>query len=150
MVSQPEVTSRCAVLSSGPAAVMLVRLELVFTARPRRHPPLVLDPVKQPGNERIELMKRKLECARELDVVDAWRPKTRADCADVPRPCPLVSCRCNLHLDVDERGVVTIPTPDVPLEERQASCVLDVIGREPDGLERHHVGALLDSRAISS
>jgi hypothetical protein len=70
--------------------------------------------VKLPTDERIELMKGRLDYAAELDALDACRPKTRADCADVPRPCPFVSCRWNLYLDVDNRGVVTIPRPDVP------------------------------------
>ena len=29
-----------------------------------------------------------------------WRPRTRADCAEVPRPCPYVGCRHNLALEV--------------------------------------------------
>ena len=33
-----------------------------------------------------------------------WRPKTRADCVNVPRPCPYVSCRYNLYLDIDEES----------------------------------------------
>jgi hypothetical protein len=32
------------------------------------------------------------------------RPRVRADCLDVPRPCPFVSCRYNLFLDVGPNG----------------------------------------------
>ena|SRR5882757_525715 len=32
------------------------------------------------------------------------RPQTRADCAQQPRPCPWISCRYHLLLDVSENG----------------------------------------------
>lgn len=31
-----------------------------------------------------------------------WRPKTRADCAKVPRPCPYVGCKYNNYLHVHD------------------------------------------------
>lgn len=34
------------------------------------------------------------------------RPVTRGDCRDVPRPCPWVSCRFNLLLDVQPNGTI--------------------------------------------
>jgi hypothetical protein len=36
------------------------------------------------------------------------RPVTRADCANVPRPCPFLSCRCNLLADVLEDGSIAL------------------------------------------
>jgi hypothetical protein len=30
----------------------------------------------------------------------AWRPRTRGDCASVPRPCPYVGCKYHLGVDV--------------------------------------------------
>ena len=39
------------------------------------------------------------------------RPKTRADCLRVVRPCPWVSCRWNLALDVKPNGNVTLNFP---------------------------------------
>ena len=30
-----------------------------------------------------------------------WRPKTRGDCANVARPCPYVSCKYHLYIDVN-------------------------------------------------
>lgn len=128
-------------------ALSLVQLDLDFTRAPetppRRHLPLVLEPWTMSSDERIALMKNRLEYGRELDALDACRPKTRADCADVPRPCPFVSCRWNLYLDVDERGVITIPRPDVVPDERAESCALDLIEREPDGLETTQVAAVM-------
>jgi hypothetical protein len=39
------------------------------------------------------------------------RPKTRGECADIPRPCPFVSCRHHLALDISRRGVVLVTDP---------------------------------------
>lgn len=73
------------------------------------------------------------------------RPKTRGECADGPRPCPWVSCRQNLFLDVlgvngarrIEDGAIRLNMPrlepgEVPPEW---SCALDVADRGGMGLE---------------
>lgn len=65
------------------------------------------------------------------------RPTTRGECAGVPRPCPFVSCRHHLALDISRRGVVLVtdPTlrssvlPDETFDEitnPRPSCSLDV------------------------
>ena len=57
------------------------------------------------------------------------RPKTRGDCEFIPRPCPFVSCKYNLYLDVNPRtGKATINHPDIEPEDmgRECSCALDV------------------------
>lgn len=67
-----------------------------------------------------------------------WRPKTRADCADVPRPCPYVGCKHNLYLDVSEKtGNVKVNFPDREPEDMPAdrSCVLDITEAGPITLE---------------
>lgn len=56
----------------------------------------------------------------------AKRPRVRADCAVVPRPCPWVSCRHHLFLDVNENGSLRLNFPglevaDLPL----GGCALD-------------------------
>src|SRR5258708_1322825 len=35
--------------------------------------------------------------------LDATRPKLRGDCAEGERPCPYVSCKYNLYVDVNPR-----------------------------------------------
>jgi hypothetical protein len=35
------------------------------------------------------------------------RPKDRSECANIPRPCPFVSCQYNNYLDVDKQGKIT-------------------------------------------
>ena len=54
-----------------------------------------------------------------------WRPRTRADCANIPRPCPFVGCRYHLYLDVMKRGLV-FNFPDREVWELEHSCALDL------------------------
>ena len=65
------------------------------------------------------------------------RPKTRADCAQVPRPCPYVACKYSLYLDVSETGSIILNFPhlepgDMPPER---SCALDLAERGAMTLE---------------
>lgn len=54
-------------------------------------------------------------------------PATRGDCADGPRPCPLVSCRWHLYLDVNPKtGAIKLNFPDREVEDLAESCALDV------------------------
>ena len=58
---------------------------------------------------------------------DPDRPRTRGDCIDGPRPCPWVSCRHHLYLDVNERtGTIKLNQPSLEPEELEHSCALDV------------------------
>lgn len=52
-------------------------------------------------------------------------PLTRADCANVPRPCPYVSCRYNLYLDATPHGF-KLNFPGLEPWEMTNSCALDV------------------------
>ncbi len=55
------------------------------------------------------------------------RPTTRAQCADSPRPCPWVSCRYHLYLDVSrDTGAIKINFPDTDISELEQSCALDI------------------------
>lgn len=67
----------------------------------------------------------------ELDelgpLVDEPRPKTRAECVDSERPCPWVTCKHHLYLDINpETGSIKINFPDLEPWELQHSCALDV------------------------
>lgn len=68
------------------------------------------------------------------------RPKTRGECADVPRPCPFVSCRYHLYLDI-VRGQV-IPSTDKEPDEMEHSCSLDEADNE-EALSYGQIGALV-------
>jgi hypothetical protein len=55
------------------------------------------------------------------------RPHTRSECADGPRPCPHVSCRHHLYLDVNPTtGTIKLNFPDLEVWELAFTCALDV------------------------
>jgi hypothetical protein len=55
------------------------------------------------------------------------RPKTRRECIDGPRPCPHVSCRHHLYLDVNPHtGTIKLNFPDLEVWELGVSCALDI------------------------
>src|SRR5262245_61305530 len=63
------------------------------------------------------------------DAGDIERPKTRGECG-AERPCPWVSCRYHLYLDVNpETGVVKFNHPDKEVWELKESCALDIADR---------------------
>ena len=65
--------------------------------------------------------------ARMIARLREQRPKTRGDCADGARPCPWISCRHNLYIDVDPRtGALRLVFPDLEVHELVESCALDV------------------------
>jgi len=52
------------------------------------------------------------------------RPRTRADCKDAPRPCPFVSCKHHLYLDVSPRtGAIKMNFPDIDGPEEFLECL---------------------------
>lgn len=65
------------------------------------------------------------------------RPRTRGDCASVPRPCPWVSCRHSTYLHVTDAGSITFAHPGVEPEDvdPEKSCVLDITERGEQKLE---------------
>lgn len=80
-----------------------------------------------------------------------WRPRTRADCGTFPRPCPYVSCRHHLALDVNpHNGSIKVNHPcqdedglvDVNWDALPASCALDVA--EEGGLTLERVGEVMN------
>lgn len=71
------------------------------------------------------------------------RPTKREHCVDGPRPCPWVTCRYNLYLEVTRRGIVQFSKGEVPVEDipPHESCALDVADRGGISLEK--VAAIL-------
>jgi hypothetical protein len=65
------------------------------------------------------------------------RPKTRGDCANVPRPCPYVACKFSLYLDVSETGSIILNFPHLEPGEMHPdqSCALDLADRGAMTLE---------------
>ncbi len=82
-------------------------------------------------------IKRVTEDSRRINELlyperNFWRPKTRADCADVPRPCVYVGCKFNAFLTANYNGTIQVTQDCEPEDVPPAnSCVLDVAER-PD------------------
>lgn len=62
------------------------------------------------------------------------RPRQRSDCPTF-RPCPFVSCRYHLYLDVTRRGRLRINFPEKDLDDLEVTCALDVAEEGPKTLE---------------
>jgi hypothetical protein len=73
--------------------------------------------------------------ARRLTLVDPDRPRTRGDCVGGERPCPYVSCRHHLLLDVNENTGGIRANNGLELEELSETCALDVADRGGATLE---------------
>lgn len=90
------------------------------------------------------MTKRELEIGRLLYPENSyWKPRTRAECAEGPRPCPFVSCKHHLFVDVSARtGAIKLNFPDLDVWEMNESCALDVADRGGTTLE--DVGAIMN------
>src|SRR6478735_115923 len=90
------------------------------------------------------MTKRELEFGRLLyPETDYDKPRTRAECADGPRPCPFISCKHHLYVDVSPRtGAIKLNFPDLEVWELAESCALDVADRGGTTLE--DVGAIMN------
>jgi len=90
------------------------------------------------------LSQRELELGRMLyPETDHDRPRTRGECAEGPRPCPFVSCRHHLYVDVSTRtGAIKLNFPDLEAWDIGESCALDVADRGGATLE--DVGAIMN------
>jgi hypothetical protein len=87
---------------------------------------------------------RELEIGRLLyPESDYDKPRQRSECAEGPRPCPFVSCKYHLYIDVSARtGAIKLNFPDLEVWELGESCALDVADRGGTTLE--DVGAIMN------
>lgn len=90
------------------------------------------------------MTKRELEIGRLLyPETDYTKPRTREECLDGPRPCPFVSCKHHLYIDVSPRtGAIKLNFPDLEVWDMGESCALDVADRGGTTLE--DVGAIMN------
>lgn len=70
------------------------------------------------------------------------RPTKRSECINGPRPCPWVSCRYHLLLDVTSRGRIIFNRDTI--EECEHTCALDVAAEFPQGMTLEDVGTFFD------
>ena len=74
---------------------------------------------------------------------DVERPRSREECANMPRPCPFVSCAHHLYLDVNpESGAIKLNFPHLEVWEMAETCSLDVADR--GGITLEEVGEILN------
>lgn len=90
------------------------------------------------------LSKSELNRGRDLyPEAEYWRPKTRADCSQMERPCPFVSCKYHLYIDVHPlRGSIKVNFPDKEVWEMDETCALDVADR--GGITLEEVGEIMN------
>ncbi len=90
------------------------------------------------------MTKRELEIGRLLyPESDYDKPIARAECVEGPRPCPYVSCKHHLYIDVSARtGAIKLNFPDLEVWDLGESCALDVADRGGTTLE--DVGAIMN------
>lgn len=80
--------------------------------QPARRLPLLTEPVDYPAG--------------------AERPVTRGDCVGGERPCPFVSCKHHLAIDVSPNGTLRV---NADVEGMAETCALDVADRAGTTLE---------------
>lgn len=90
------------------------------------------------------MTKRELEIGRLLyPETDYEKPRSREECLEGPRPCPFVSCKHHLFIDVSPRtGAIKLNFPDLEVWDMGESCALDVADRGGTTLE--DVGAIMN------
>ncbi len=80
---------------------------------------------------------------RRATRAEEGRPSSRGECIDGPRPCPFVSCKYHLYIDVSPRtGSIKLNFPDLEVWDLTESCVLDVADRE--GSAPEHLGLVMN------
>ncbi len=78
-----------------------------------------------------------------LAEVEGIRPRQREDCKTAERPCPYVTCKYHLYLDVNpETGSIKVNFPELEVWEMPETCALDVADR--GGITLEDVGELLN------
>ncbi len=90
------------------------------------------------------LSKAELNRGREMyPETEYWKPKTRGDCVDMERPCPFVSCKYHLYIDVHPvRGSIKVNFPDQDVWEMTETCALDIADRA--GITLEEVGVIMN------
>ncbi|MSP25464.1 MAG: hypothetical protein EXR75_09930 [Myxococcales bacterium] len=90
------------------------------------------------------MTKREIELGKLLyPESDHQRPSRREECIGGERPCPFVSCKHHLYVDVSPRtGAIKLNFPDLEVWEMNESCAIDVADRGGTTLE--DVGAIMN------
>ena len=71
------------------------------------------------------------------------RPKKRHECP-VQRPCPFITCRHNLYIDVRDSGNITFNFYEMPIEMMEFSCAIDIANENPSGMPLGKIGDIMN------
>jgi hypothetical protein len=83
------------------------------------------------------------ELQQAIQEMEELRPRSRADCANEPRPCMFISCKHHLYLDVNPAtGSIKLNFPDKEVWEMGETCALDVADR--GGITLEEVGTIMN------
>ncbi|MCD6497886.1 MAG: DNA-binding protein [Deltaproteobacteria bacterium] len=88
------------------------------------------------------LTREEIRRKEELKDFEYEKPTTRSECRHGLRPCPFVSCKYHLYLDVKESGAIKLNFPDLDVWELEETCALDVAER--GGVTLEEVGEILN------
>lgn len=90
------------------------------------------------------MTKEELRLGRLLyPEMDYEKPQTRDECAATERPCPFVSCKHHLYIDVNPNtGAIKLNFPDLEVWELAETCALDVADR--GGITLEEVGEIMN------
>lgn len=81
----------------------------------------------------------------ELQALEKLRPKTRGECKNGIRPCPFVSCRHHLYLEISPKtGALLSNFANLEVHEMEYTCSLDVSETHEGGLTLEDVGAAMN------
>lgn len=93
----------------------------------------------------VRVSSREVRAASPLypEDVESLRPRVRGECEGGMRPCPFVSCKHHLYLDVlPNSGAIRFTFPDLDVVDLAETCALDVAANGGSTLEE--VGELLN------
>jgi len=79
----------------------------------------------------------------ESKLSERVSPVVRSDCPK-HRPCPYVTCRYNLYLDIRASGNITFNFSDMPIEMVRHSCSLDIANEHELGLPLGKIGEIMN------
>ena len=81
--------------------------------------------------------------AQVVQQLEEARPDHRGECRSGQRPCPFVSCKYHLYLDVNpETGTIKLNFPDLDVWEMPFTCALDLADQGELTLEK--IGSIMN------
>lgn len=131
-----------------------VRYDIEDALEQEEHPPSTARPPSKATVRRLALTIHQLTPDERAIVAllyperGFWRPRTRADCASVPRPCPYIGCRHHLGIDPQPNGSFRLTYGHDDVGQMRYTCSLDLADRGPMTLEQvGHVLGVTRERA---